>query len=114
MITGRQSRRRACGRPRWSVEALILAAFFCIRFASAAAPIPTESDGNLLVDENVLIKMHDGGTLSTTTVRPEDSKPLPTLFTLDIYTDPDRFREAGRHIATRGRRVTDMSRKERR
>ena len=79
----------------------LLVSSSCGHTASAVPPPAAEADG-FAVDDNVLIKMHDGGILSATVARPRDDKPLPTLFTLDIYTDPARHREAGRRIAARG------------
>jgi len=47
--------------------------------------------------------MEDGATLSATVVLPRPlERPLPTLFTLDIYTDPEAFRARGRDAVDHG------------
>jgi len=103
MITGMQSLRRVYRHLAVAIAASALAACLCIHLASATTPATqTKPDAKLLVDDKVLIKMHDGGILSATIVRPRDATPLPTLLTLNIYTDPDGYREEGLNIAERG------------
>ena len=52
--------------------------------------------------DDVLIRTHDGATLSATVIRPKGAaQPLPTLLTLDIYTDPAGFAARGKDAAAR-------------
>jgi predicted acyl esterase len=51
----------------------------------------------------VLIKTHDGATLSATVVRKKGvTQPLPTLLTFDIYAGPAAFRSRGKDAADHG------------
>jgi len=70
---------------------------------------PVEPDAeidlsNYVIDENVLIKMTDGGTLSATIVRPKGAhEPLPTALNLTIYTrDFEYRRDKAMEAASRG------------
>lgn len=79
-----------------------IAALFCSLPAPAVPSTAANADGTFVVDDHVLLKMRDGGILSATIVRPREGAPLPTLLTLEIYTEPASFREEGRRIAARG------------
>src|SRR6185312_6089976 len=55
------------------------------------------------IRDDVLIRTHDGATLSATVIRPKGAtQPLPTLLTLDIYTDPAGFAARGKDAADHG------------
>ena len=55
------------------------------------------------IRDDVLIRTHDGATLSATVIRPRGAtRPLPTLLTLDIYTDPAGFAARGKDAADHG------------
>jgi uncharacterized protein len=84
--------------------ALFLPAVFSA-LASAQQPSPPSvgDDSHYDIRDDVLIRMHDGATLSATVVRPQGvMQPLPTLLTLDIYTDPAAFKARGKDAADHG------------
>lgn len=65
-----------------------------IAAATLAQPPPSVAAGDARYDisDHVLIRTVDGATLSATVVRPQGvAARLPTLLTLDIYTDPADF-----------------------
>jgi len=84
------------------ISLFAIVAFSCLDTGFAASLTAAGADGTLVVDDQVLIKMHDGGILSATVVRPREAAPLPTLLTLNIYTDPARFRDEGARLTARG------------
>lgn len=89
---------------RKSVCALLVLAVLPA-IASAQQPSPTVGSDQSRYDirDDVLIRTHDGATLSATVVRPKGAtKPLPTLLTLDIYTDPAAFKARGKDAADHG------------
>ncbi len=101
---------RAGSQFTWAVEVLSLAIFLCSGLASATTPLNYRGpDVELIVDDKVLIRTRDGGTLSATIVRPIDATPLPTVLTLDIYTDPDRYLSKQRWLLDGSRRAAVCS-----
>jgi putative CocE/NonD family hydrolase len=73
--------------------------------ASAQQPNPPEvrEDSYYDIQDRVLISTRDGATLSATVVRKKGAAArLPTLLTLDIYTEPDAFRARGKEVAEHG------------
>jgi predicted acyl esterase len=66
-------------------------------FAQQPPPPGSSDDSGYEIHDEVLIKTHDGATLSATVVRKKGvTQPLPTLLTFDIYTDPAAFAHAAR------------------
>ena len=60
-------------------------------------------DAGYDIRDGVLIRTHDGATLSATVVRKQGAtQPLPTLLTFDIYTDPAAFRARGKEAVDHG------------
>lgn len=60
-------------------------------------------EGEYQVWDKVLIPMSDGGMLSATVVRRKDGPArLPTLLTLDIYTDPASYANRAKDAADHG------------
>ena len=77
----------------------------CASVALGQQPNPPEVKDDSLYDiqDHVLIRTRDGATLSATVVRRKGAPArLPTLLTLDIYTDPEAFRARGKEAAERG------------
>ena len=74
--------------------------------ALARRPAPRRrrtDDRRYDIRDDVLIRTHDGATLSATVIRPKGAtQPLPTLLTLDIYTDPAGFAARGKDAADHG------------
>jgi uncharacterized protein len=77
-------------------EALLLCRSYCsyITFSRsmpvAKRLLKTASDAKYLSDENVVIPMHDGGTVALTIVRPRNSTtPLPVILKYNIYAGAD-------------------------
>lgn len=102
-----------------SATPLILVALWSCAALSAqqTEPPSTHNDGEYQILDKVLIPMRDGGIVSATVVKKVGSSArLPTLLTLDIYTDPAaeiaRAKDAADHgyvgvIAdTRGKRLS--------
>jgi len=82
---------------------LLLGSLPASAFAQAAPPTGSGDDSGYDIRDDVLIKTHDGATLSATVVRKKGvTQPLPTLLTLDIYTDPAAFRSRGKDAADHG------------
>jgi putative CocE/NonD family hydrolase len=70
---------------------------------AAAQQAPDSDDSRYQIRDDVLIRTHDGATLSATVIRRKDeTRPLPALLTLDIYTDPAGFRARGKDAADHG------------
>jgi uncharacterized protein len=99
------------GRQRLRSPSVLCALFLQAVFpavasvASAQPPAPTlgHNDSRYDIRDDVLIRTHDGATLSATVVRPRGAtKPLPTLLTLDIYTDLAAFVARGKDAADHG------------
>ena len=77
---------------------LLVSALACGRAAAQAA-----DERRYDIRDDVLIRTHDGATLSATVIRPKGAaQPLPTLLTLDIYTDPAGFAARGKDAADHG------------
>jgi len=82
---------------------LLLGSLPASAFAQAAPPTGSSDDSGYDIRDDVLIKTHDGATLSATVVRKKGvTQPLPTLLTFDIYTDPAAFRSRGKDAADHG------------
>ena len=69
---------------------------------AAAQPVAADDSGYDISDD-VLIRTRDGATLSATVVRKKgETRPLPALLSLDIYTDPADFKTRGKDAADHG------------
>jgi uncharacterized protein len=93
--------------PGWPARllcALFLQAVFSpLAWAQQPSPPSGSDDSRYDIRDDVLIRMQDGATLSATVVRPRGlTQPLPTLLTLDIYTDPAAFKTRGKDAADHG------------
>jgi len=83
----------------------LLLCTFAVTPGSAQQPVSPGSDDDSLFDieGDLLIRTKDGGTLSAEVIRKKGvTELLPTILTLDIYTDPSAHREQGKVIAARG------------
>jgi uncharacterized protein len=89
--------KRLCG-------ALLCASLVSVALArEPAAATADQSDARFDIRDDVLIRTPDGATLSAIVVRPKDlAGPLPTVLTLDIYTDPASARERAENLAAHG------------
>jgi len=75
----------------------------CSAVAQQPPPLAPSDDAGYEIQDDVLIKTHDGATLSATVVRKKGvTQPLPALLTLDIYTDTAVFRSRGKDAADHG------------
>jgi hypothetical protein len=85
----------------WLLQALLACA---AALAQQQEPPPAAADeARYDIRDDVLIRTRDGGTVSAIVVRSQSAnKPLPTILTLDIYTDPAAFRARGKEAADHG------------
>jgi uncharacterized protein len=71
--------------------------------SAEAQQAPQSDDSAYEIRDDVLIRTHDGATLSATVIRKKgETRPLPTLLALDIYTDPSGFKARGKDAADHG------------
>lgn len=71
--------------------------------AQQPAPPGDRDDSRYDITDDILIRTHDGATLSATVVRRKGvTQPLPTLLTMDIYTDLAGFKARGKDAADHG------------
>ena len=87
-----------------SVRAPVMLAMLLVAaLPGGPAAAQGKDDRRYDIRDDVLIRTHDGATLSATVIRPRGAtQPLPTLLTLDIYTDPAGFATRGKDAADHG------------